>query len=87
MVCDICNAPVTPLVATAFTPDEFRQIVRQGFGPSLAALMYAKLMGIDEEQFVRGWKNDIVERSTTPWLLCPSCAERARAFLPVGLVR
>jgi hypothetical protein len=80
MLCDRCNAPITPPAGTVFTPDVFRQIVRRGFGPSFEAMITPVMMGT-EEQYVRGWKSDLVERSTTPWLLCPSCAAQAREFL------
>lgn len=87
MVCDRCNAPITPPSGVVITPDVFRLIVRQGFGPSPEAVMHAVMKGVTEEQFTRGWRNDLVERSTTPWLLCPSCALQGKAFMPGGLGR
>ena len=80
MVCDVCNAPVTPPAGTVFTPDAFRQIVLRGFGPSPEAIRHAVAKGATEEQYVHGWRTDLVETSTTPWLLCPSCAARAQPF-------
>lgn len=68
-----------------FTPDVFRDIVRGGFGPSQAAITHALMTGETERQFVQGWKTNLVETSTTPWLLCPSCATRAKGFMPVGV--
>lgn len=64
-----------------------RQIVRQGFGPSPEAVAHAVMKGHTREQFTRGWRSELVEGSTTPWLLCQSCALQAKAFMPGGLGR
>ena len=83
-VCDRCNAVVAPSAGTVITPDAFRQIVRQGFGPSPEAVAHAVITGLTREQFTRGWTSELVERSMTPWLLCQSCALQAKAFTPGG---
>jgi hypothetical protein len=84
-ICDICNASVTPAAGTVFTAEVFRDIVRAGFGPSQEAIAHAVMTGATEDQFVQGWKDDLVETSATPWLLCPACLARAEGFMPVGV--
>lgn len=86
-VCDRCNAVVAASSGTVITPDVFRQIVRQGFGPAPEAVANAVMGGLTREQFTRGWTSGLVEGSTTPWLLCQSCALQAKAFTPEGLGR
>jgi hypothetical protein len=40
------------------------------------------LHGLTNQQAVAQWKNDLVRKSTTDWLLCPSCAKKAARYMP-----
>lgn len=73
--CDVCNGYTTWETGTAYTADEFRTIVRMGFEPPPSI----KMLG---PAAVQGWKTGLVANSTTGWLLCPSCAQRAARYLP-----
>src|SRR3990170_1146881 len=80
--CDVCNSPTTWESGTAYTPDEFRQLVAKGFGPSDEMVSRMTLFGISREQAIAQWKRGLVAQSTTGWLLCPTCAARAARYLP-----
>ena len=74
-VCDVCGASTSWEAGTAYTADEFRRIVRMGFEPDFKVQMLGPAA-------VSSWKNGLVANSTTGWLLCPTCAARARRYLP-----
>ena len=79
--CDTCNAETTWEVGTAYTADEFRRLVSMGYvsdGPAIK--MYSMIMS--REEAIAMWKNGLVAQSSTPWLLCPSCAKKAGRCLP-----
>ncbi len=73
--CDVCNSSTTWEEGTAYTADEFRQIVRMGFEPPSPLIRFLP-------NGLSGWKNGLVANSTTGWLLCPSCAQRAARYMP-----
>jgi uncharacterized membrane protein YhaH (DUF805 family) len=73
--CDVCNATTSWEDGTAYTADEFRQIVRIGFEPPSHLVSFLP-------NGLSGWKNGLVANSTTGWLLCPSCARRAARYMP-----
>jgi len=80
--CDVCDSPTTWENGTAYTTDEFRQLVAKGFGPSEAMVARMALFGISREQAIAQWKHGLVAQSTTDWLLCPTCAARAAHYMP-----
>jgi uncharacterized RDD family membrane protein YckC len=80
--CDVCNSPTSWESGTAYTADEFRQLVAKGFGPSEAMVARMTLFGISREQAIAQWKHGLVAQSTTGWLLCPACAARAARYMP-----
>jgi hypothetical protein len=73
--CDVCSGTTTWEEGTPYTADEFRTIVRLGFEPPLSIVRLGTAA-------VQGWKTGLVASSTTGWLLCPSCAQRAARYLP-----
>jgi hypothetical protein len=75
--CDVCNASTLYASATIYSPGTFRELVLRGFGPGEAIIRLAATHGIPRETAIRQWTDDLVARSTTDWLLCQSCAERA----------
>ena len=79
-VCDVCNATTSFGDATAVGPEEFRELVRRGFEMDEGAIRLAEAFGISREQAIERWKRDLVARSPTGWLLCPTCAARAESF-------
>jgi uncharacterized membrane protein YhaH (DUF805 family) len=73
--CDVCNATTSWEEGTAYTADEFRQMVRLGYEPPSHLVSFLP-------NGLSGWKNGLVANSTTGWLLCPSCARRAARYMP-----
>ena len=80
--CDVCNRPTSWGEGTGYTADEFRGLVARGFEPDEALLRQAAARGIPAAVATRQWKDDLVARSTSGWLLCPSCASRAARYGP-----
>ena len=80
--CDVCSRPTSWLEGTSYTADEFRGLVARGFEPDDVIARQAALHGITRDFAVRQWKDDLVVRSTTGWLLCPTCAARATRYGP-----
>lgn len=73
--CDVCNGYTSWESGTAYTADEFRAIVRMGFEPPPSITLLGPAA-------VQGWKTGLVANSTTGWLLCSNCAQRAARYLP-----
>ena len=81
--CDTCNADTSWDVGTAYTADEFRELVRRGYVPDGPAIqMMTMMMSISREEAIAQWKSGLVAQSMTPWLLCPACAGKAAKFMP-----
>jgi len=80
--CDVCSRPTSWETGTGYTADEFRDMVGRGFEPDEALLHHASERGISPAVATRQWKDDVVARATTGWLLCPTCAARAARYLP-----
>lgn len=74
-ICDVCNAIVIPGQGITIGAHEMRNLVEVGFAPE-------KLMmfGLSKEQAIEKWKNELVEKSASPWLLCTSCYLRANEY-------
>lgn len=84
-ICDVCNAATSFEEGTTYTAKEFRKIVSRGFRPdetdinAMATML--GIIGMTREQTIVHWSSNIVMRSTTAWLLCPSCASRAAQYI------
>lgn len=81
--CDICGAMASYEEGTVYTADEFREIVSKGFGPHENFKIQMNLYGVTNKQALAQWKCDLVGKSTTDWMLCPSCAEKAARYMPM----
>ncbi len=73
-VCDVCRAATNFQEATVYTADEFRQVVDLGYKPLESVFKGAFTFS----EWARVW----VANSRTDWVLCPSCAHAAGAFMP-----
>jgi uncharacterized RDD family membrane protein YckC len=80
--CDVCNKPTAWNEGTAYTAEEFRRLVALGFEPDPVVVKLGVLRGLTSQQAIAAWKQELVARSTTGWLLCPTCAARAARYLP-----
>ena len=80
--CDVCGGMTSYEEGTVYMADEFREIVSKGLGPDESFIKQMNLYGLTSQQAVDQWKNDLVRKSTTDWLLCPSCAEKAARYMP-----
>ena len=80
--CDLCNQVLQKGQGNPYTADEFRVLVAKGYEPPEAAIQYVLRSGGSREQFVQQWKYDLVAQSTTGWMLCPVCQEKAEKYHP-----
>jgi tetratricopeptide (TPR) repeat protein len=81
-LCDVCNATIEEGEGTAYSADQFRALVANGFEPGEEAFQLAAMFGISRQESLRNWKNELVAQSESGWLLCPKCNARAQLFLP-----
>ena len=81
-LCDLCNQVLQKGQGKPYTADEFRALVAKGFEPPEAAIQYALRLGGKREQFIQQWKFELVAQSTTGWMLCPVCQEKAEKYHP-----
>ena len=81
--CDVCERPTSWEQGTGYAAEEFRDLVARGFDPDEGwVLRHAAALRISPTVATRQWKDDLVPRSTSGWLLCPACAARAARYLP-----
>jgi len=76
-VCDLCNAPTVMDGSRVYSSSEFRSFVTKGLKPPSSELLLYSMMGMSSDQALTYWKSNVVNTSTTDWLLCPSCAAKA----------
>jgi hypothetical protein len=81
-ICDVCGGISSYEEGTVYTADEFRKVVAKGLGPDESFIKQMNLHGLTNQQAVSQWKNDLVRRSTTDWMLCPACAQKAGKYMP-----
>ena len=81
-MCDVCSSPTSWEEGTGYTAGEFRKMVAKGFGPDEKMITMQEAFGATRQQAISQWKNGLVAQSTTGWLLCPSCAQRASRYMP-----
>lgn len=81
-ICDVCNATIEAGEATAYSAEQFRGLVANGFEPGEETFQLAATFGISRQESLRNWKNELVAQSESGWLLCPKCNARARLHLP-----
>lgn len=85
--CDLCNQVLQKGQGIPYTGDEFRALVAKGFEPPEAAIQYALRFGGQREQYLQQWKYDLVAQSTTGWMLCPICQEKAEKYRPEPIMQ
>ena len=81
--CDVCGVMASYKEGTVYTADEFREIVSKGFGSHENFKILMNLYGVTKQQAFAQWKDDLVRKSVTDWMLCPSCAEKAARYMPM----
>ena len=81
-ICDVCNSTVSSEEGATYSATEFRELVANGFEPDESAISLMTLFGVSRQQAVAQWKQGLVAQSATNWVLCPSCAARARNHVP-----
>lgn len=85
VICDVCNETMSLESGTGYTADEFRKLVSEGFRPegetNAVMMTVAKGIGYSADVFTELWKLQVRD-SQTGWLLCPSCAAKARKIIP-----
>jgi hypothetical protein len=79
-VCDVCNASTSFAEGTTYTATDFRRLVSRGFQPPASMFALTAAFGMSQREALEGWKNTIVATSETDWLLCPSCAAKAKQY-------
>jgi hypothetical protein len=79
-VCDVCNASTSFAEGTTYTADEFRRLVAKGFQPPASMFALTGAFGMSQKDALEGWRRGLVATSTTDWLLCPSCAAKAKNY-------
>lgn len=82
-ICDVCNDETPLKTATCYTGQEFQKLVSKGLKPEDGAgrvgmLALAKLSGRSEQEV---WQQVVDQSSSTGWLLCPRCADRATKII------
>lgn len=80
--CDVCGGMASYKDGTVYTAGEFRKMVAKGLGPDESFIKRMNLYGLTNQQAVNQWRKDLVTKSTTDWLLCPSCAAKAAKYMP-----
>ena len=77
--CDTCAAETTWEIGTAYTPDEFRELVNRGYIAEDTIKQFPA--SFSREHAIAQWKQGLVAQSQTPWLLCPRCAKEAGKYM------
>ena len=80
--CDVCGGTASYKDGTVYTAGEFLKMVAKGLGPDESFIKRMNLYGLTNQQAVDQWRKDLVAKSTTDWLLCPSCAAKAAEYMP-----
>lgn len=80
MNCDVCNVTVSANQGTRIAPAEFRALLAKGFGTDETNIELLTDAGMPRDQAVAMLAKQYGE-SQSDWLLCASCASRARALM------
>ncbi len=83
--CDICNAALGRDEGTAYSLEDLQDLLGRGFGPPDGIIRRALAAGWTREQVLARWRQGLDARPQPYWMLCASCAERARAFFQPAL--
>jgi hypothetical protein len=75
--CDVCNATVPANQGTRIAPAEFRALLAKGFGMDEMNIKMLTDAGMPREQALAMLARQY-GTSQSDWLLCASCATRAR---------
>jgi WD40 repeat protein len=79
-LCDVCNKPLSGKEGTLYKPDDFRNIVSQGFEPADSFISMMEKLGLKRETIIKQWKEQTVIQSVSDWLLCSVCAGKAGQY-------
>jgi HEAT repeat protein len=80
--CEVCNTKTSWELVTAYSADDFYELVTKGFTPPDQTLRPMILMGMSKDEALAQWKDSLVAETTTDWLLCPECEAQAVSLLP-----
>jgi hypothetical protein len=80
-LCDCCNNATSFKAGTYYTGSEFVTLLRKGLEPGQGMINVAMASGISKETLLAALPNEISSNFSTGWLLCPSCAAKARNIL------
>ncbi len=75
-ICDVCSKATSWQEGTIYPANEFQQLISKGFEPDDSALSMLTIMGMSRKEAIAEWKIQAI-KSTTGWLLCPSCNKKA----------
>jgi hypothetical protein len=83
--CAICHDGTTVPPGDSITAGAFRDLLARGFRPSPRAQKRIARMtgGMSPEQVVENWRhwaNQVVDKLSGDWRLCPRCAADVRSF-------
>jgi WD40 repeat protein len=84
-ICNVCYQELTGDRGTRYSALQFQDITSRGFYPpeSFFTQMASVVgRGATSAQAFGMWLKVTVPESKTDWLLCPTCAERARTYAP-----
>ena len=80
MLCDVCNATTALERATRISSGEFRDLLKKGFAIDETNIRMLTDSGISRTQAIEILKAQY-EMSRSDWLLCSSCASKAKSTI------